>query len=66
MPATKGVPWPAVFTLAVLTLLFTLPCRAVEDGVAAADRVDPAQVDAGPADIEQRFAVHGQATYGRQ
>ena len=52
-----------------LTLLFALPCTAAQDEVsrhssadaaAATDTVTPA------ADIEQRFAVHGQATYGQQ
>jgi len=66
MPATKGAPRPAVLLLAVLTLLIALPCRAVEDAAPAADGVAPAQAEARSPDIEQRFAVHGQATYGRQ
>ena len=66
MPATKGAPQPAVLPAALLALLFALPCNALEDGSPAAKGVDPAQVDARTADIEQRFAFHAQATYGRQ
>ncbi|HET9390791.1 MAG TPA: hypothetical protein VFO44_14175, partial [Steroidobacteraceae bacterium] len=50
----------------VLSLLFALPCTAVEDGSPVADGVDPTHLDARTPDIEQRFAVHVQATYGRQ
>jgi len=52
--------------LGVLSLLFALPCTAVEDGSPVADGVDLTHLDARTPHIEQRFAVHVQATYGRQ
>lgn len=58
----------AVLMLSGLSVPFALPCTAADDASrdSVADRVDPTQADARTPDIEQRFAVHGQATYGRQ
>jgi hypothetical protein len=54
--------------LSGLSVPFALPCTAADDASrdSVADRVDPTQADARTPDIEQRFAVHGRATYGRQ
>ncbi len=49
-----------------LSLLLALPCTAVEDDPSVGDGVELTQVEARTPDIEQRFGVHVQATYGRQ
>ncbi len=58
----------AVLMLSGLSVPFALPCTAADHASrdSVADRVDPTQADARTPDIEQRFAVHGRATYGRQ
>jgi high affinity Mn2+ porin len=57
------------YSLLFLTLLFAVPCPAALDDVSrhsSTDGPDSTETVTPPADIEQRFAVHGQATFGQQ
>jgi high affinity Mn2+ porin len=58
----------AVLLVADLSLSLTLPCTAPTAASAdsSVDAPDPGQPVAQMPDVEQRFALHGQATYGEQ